>query len=437
MKPSKRKYAPATRLPAQLTYTAPERILLPNGLAMYLIQAGSLDLSRISLFHRAGTKYQHKTLVASTVIAQLSEGVQLPSGLLNAQQIAEQWDYLGSIYDTLIDRDFAQQSLYSLNRQLEKSADLFFHSLCTPTFPEAALHTYQTKQRELLLQQNQRSEYQARKAYMSALFGSDSPYGHSAEPDDYLNLTTNDLQQFHRAFYGRPCLVVSGKISTKHQQFLVDLFSRLPLASPSYPGSMYDRIQPNQPRTGLSYIERKDAAQSSLRMGKLLFNKEHPDYLGMQVLSTVLGGYFGSRLMKNIREDKGYTYGIYAGLSSMEDAGMFTISAEIGSEHTEACRKEVHHELRRLQEDLIPSEELDMVRNFMIGDLLRTVDGPWNLAEVAIETLQSKQDFSFVHQVFDRLKTIEAAELRSLAQTYLEPDSMLEIIVGPPKTLHA
>lgn len=434
MKPSKRSTAPGTSLPETLTYTAPEHIVLPNGLDMYIIRAGSLELNRISLFHHAGTRFQPKTLVASTVVSQLAEAARTRDGLLLSQEIAERWDYMGSIYDTNIDRDFSQQSIYSLNRQLEKSAELFFDTTFHPVFPEDALQTYRTKQREQLIQQNQRSEYQARKKYMAALFGSDSPYGHSAEPDDYLQVTTQDLKDFHTHFYSRPCIVVAGKFSDPHLHFLSDLFSRLPATELNRPASMYPQIKPAKQATGFQYITREDAAQSSLRMGKILFNKEHPDYLGMQVLSTVLGGYFGSRLMKNIREEKGYTYGIYSGLSSMEKAGMFTISAEIGNEYVEPCMTEIHKEILRLQQELIPNEELEMVKNFMIGDLLRTVDGPWNLAEIAIETLQSKQDFNFPHVVFERLKTIQAEELRTLAQSYLQPGSMLELVVGGPKS---
>lgn len=399
---------------------------------MYIIRAGSLELNRITLFHRAGTRYQSKTLTASTVVSQLTEGIKTANGRLNSQEIAEQWDYMGSIYDTNIDRDFSQQSIYSLNRQLKESAELFFRTTFYPEFPEEALNTFRIKQREQLIQQNQRSEYQARKQYMAALFGAQSPYGHSAEPDDYLKITTEDLKTFHRDHFFEPCIVVSGKLSDTHLTFLSDLFSGLKVSAPQLDHSMYSTVCKHTQETGYQYIPREDAAQSSLRMGKILFNKEHPDYLGMQVLSTVLGGYFGSRLMKNIREEKGYTYGIYSGLSSMEQSGMFTISAEIGSDYTEPCMDEIHRELARLQQELIPDQELEMVKNFMIGDLLRTVDGPWNLAEIAIETIQSGQDFQFPHVVFDRLKTIRAEELRDLAQAYLQADSMIELVVGKP-----
>lgn len=433
MNQSKRKYPPRTSLPETLNYTAPEKLILPNGLNLYLIRAGELDLSRLSVYHRAGTKYQSKTLVASTVVAQLSEGIHSPERKMDAYQIAESWDYMGSIYDTNIDRDFSQQSIYSLNRQFEASVSLFHDTIFHPGFPEESLQTYNVKQREQLILQNERSEYQARKAYMAALYGSDSPYGHSAEPDDYLHLNASDLNEFHRAFYTKPTLVLAGKISDKHLQYVMDLFGRPHPESQAAKPSMYAACSNQQQKTGYQYIQRTDAAQASLRMGRLLFNKQHPDFLGMQVLSTILGGYFGSRLMKNIREEKGYTYGVYSGLSSMEESGMFTISAEIGNEYVEDSLREIHKEIKKLQTEPVDESELSMVRNFMVGDLLRTVDGAWNLAEIALETLQSGQHFDFPHEVFDRIKNIGATEIMELAQKYLNPEDMIELIVGSNK----
>ena len=143
------------------------------------------------------------------------------------------------------------------------------------------------------------------------------------------------------------------------------------------------------------FIEHPSAVQSSIRLGCPLVDRTHPDFIPLKVLTTILGGYFGSRLMSNIREDKGYTYGISAGIASYPFQGYLAIGTETDNEYVEPCIREVKHEMRRLQDELITEQELTMVKNYMLGEMCRSYEGPFSLSEawIFLETAGLENNF--------------------------------------------
>lgn len=167
-----------------------------------------------------------------------------------------------------------------------------------------------------------------------------------------------------------------------------------------------------------------------MRVGRVLFNKTHEDYFKFQVLNTVLGGYFGSRLMANIREDKGYTYGIGSGLNNLVHSGTFFISTEVGADVTQQTLTEIYKELKLLREELIDEEELETVRNYILGQFLRSVDGPFTLADKFKSIWEFGLDYSFFDKYFHAVKTVTPKELRDLANKYLQEKDLIECVVG-------
>jgi len=177
-------------------------------------------------------------------------------------------------------------------------------------------------------------------------------------------------------------------------------------------------------------VEKSDAIQSAIRIGRPLFNREHEHFPGMQVLNTVLGGYFGSRLMANIREDKGYTYGIGSGLASMNEHGYFFISTEVSVDVTSQAIAEIYKEIKQLREELIPHEELELVRNYMIGTFLRNTDGPFALADRKKALIGYDLDYSYYERYFETVKCITPAELRDLANLYWQEEDLIDLVAG-------
>ena len=167
-----------------------------------------------------------------------------------------------------------------------------------------------------------------------------------------------------------------------------------------------------------------------MRIGKTLFNKNHSDFLGFSILNTILGDYFGSRLMKNIREDKGYTYGISSTEAELAKSGYFMIGTEVGSAQKDLAIQEIKNEIERLQKDLVPDEELELVRNYLLGQLLKSADGPYAMTDLFLSVDAYDLDFSFYESYIQKVKNIDAEELRALAVKHLAWDSMTIVIAG-------
>jgi predicted Zn-dependent peptidase len=168
----------------------------------------------------------------------------------------------------------------------------------------------------------------------------------------------------------------------------------------------------------------------SIRLGKILFNRSNPDYPAMQVVNTVLGGYFGSRLMRNIREDKGYTYGIGSAISSLQQTGYFIIASEVNSKFSQETIQEIKKEIEILQKTLIPEEELKKVKSYMLGQLIRSVDGPFSLSDTYLNIWLQGLDLSYYKKYIKTVKAISTKDIQYLSKKYLEIDSLIEIIAG-------
>jgi predicted Zn-dependent peptidase len=178
------------------------------------------------------------------------------------------------------------------------------------------------------------------------------------------------------------------------------------------------------------FIRRKDALQAAIRIGKQLFNRTHNDFFGMQVLNTILGGYFGSRLMTNLREDKGYTYGIGSALISLQHSGSFFITGEVGADVAKQAAAEIYKEIDLLRNNLVPDEELNLVKSYMLGKFLRSVDGAFAMGDMFMSVMETGLDMSFYNRYTEVIRSITALELRDLAQRHLDPATFHELIVG-------
>ena len=178
------------------------------------------------------------------------------------------------------------------------------------------------------------------------------------------------------------------------------------------------------------YLERPDALQSAIRLGQISVNRSHPDFVGIQVLSTILGGYFGSRLMANIREDKGYTYGIGAGLSAFKHTGCFVIASEVGVAVCEAALEEIRKEMTLLQQEPVSAEELDLVRNYILGSFLGSLENTLSHADKFKNIYFSGLGYDYYDRYIKTVKSITSDTLQGLAQQYFNFDDMQRVVVG-------
>ena len=260
------------------------------------------------------------------------------------------------------------------------------------------------------------------------IFGKDHPYGYNSYPETYEELERRDLEDHYRRFFtaGNCTIILSGKIAPS----TIELLNRH-LGNVIPPG-VAPKVQ--LPAVGgkpaKEWIDHPGTVQTAIRIGCRRFNRLHPDFGGMYVLNTVLGGYFGSRLMANIREEKGYTYNIYSTLDTMLYDGFFMIATEVGNEFVEQTLEEIYREMRILQEELIDEEELEMVRNYLLGSFLTMLDGPFNASELLKSLLSEGQEAASFGELATYIGGVQAEEIREMARKYLHPEDMWEVVVG-------
>jgi predicted Zn-dependent peptidase len=173
-----------------------------------------------------------------------------------------------------------------------------------------------------------------------------------------------------------------------------------------------------------------EAVQSSIKIGVPLFPRTHPDFVAMQVVATAMGGYFGSRLMQNLREEHGYTYGVMAAMVNFEREGYLAIATQVTRDHTDDALREIYFEIERLRTELVPEEELQMAKNMMIGEILRILDGPFGIADVTIENIMCVFDNSSTERNVEIINAITAEDIQRLAEQYLRREDLVEVVVG-------
>ncbi len=405
----------------------PERTTLPNGVPMNILRAGKADVVRMDILVGAGIWHQELPLQALFTNRMLREGTRS----MTSAEISERLDFYGAWVELSTSMNCNFLTLYSLNKHFPHTLSVVSEMLKHPTFPEEEMKVAVENNRQQFLVNSTKVDVMARKEFSRALFGDRHPCGRHAVLEDYDRLTTEDLRRFYHQHYhpGNCSIYLSGNISeTMLAQAKDKVGSALgscrlsptplsPLPIPIYKGRRL-------------FIEHPSAVQSSLRLGCPLVDRSHPDFAALKVLVTVLGGYFGSRLMSNIREEKGYTYGISAAIASYPFQGYLAIGTETANEHVEECIREVKSEMRRLQDELIPEQELTMVKNYMMGEMCRSYEGPFSLSDawIFVETAGLEEDF--FQTVAEGIRRVTADELRDMAIRYFRPDDLVEVVVG-------
>lgn len=278
---------------------------------------------------------------------------------------------------------------------------------------------------------NQRVDVLSRKQLCRSLFGERHPLGRYAELDDYDRIGVEGLKEYYRRFYrsGNCSAYLSGRVTPDTVRCVERLFGDAEWGERSSDFVLPQPVIITDTRKRV-FVEKEDAMQSSVKMGGFTLDRKHPDYLKLRVLVTLFGGYFGSRLMSNIREDKGYTYGIGAGLVVYPGTGLLMISTETGNEYVEQVIKEVYHEMDRLREERVSDEELDMVRNYMLGDICRSYESPFSLSDAWIFIEASGLDYDFYDRSLAAVRDISSEDILSLSRKYFCKENLIEVVAG-------
>ena len=405
----------------------PERLEMKNGMQLNVIRAGSQEVVRLDLLIGGGQWHQTQALQALFTNRMLREGTPT----MTSAQIAEKLDYYGAWLDLSSSVNCGFITLYSLNKYFPRTLAIIADMLMNPSFPEKELEVVLETNRQQFLVNSSRVEVIARKHFNRSLFGEEHPFGRFAVESDYGRITPEVLREFYRKHYhsGNCTVYVSGKVTPEIIRCIEEHLGNASWGEIKEVQPL-ELIEPRQTTEKHVFVEKADALQSSLKMGCFMMDRVHPDFLKARVMVTLFGGYFGSRLMSNIREDKGYTYGIGAGIVNCPGSGVLAITTEADNQYINSIITEVYREMDKMCNDLAPQEELEMVRNYMLGDFCRSYEGPFSLSEAWIYTKTADLDDDFFVRQVDSIRSITAEEIRTLAQRYLCKENLIEVVAG-------
>ena len=420
-----RKTAPEFREVENINLIHPQRQKLTNGCNVFCFNSGDQELVRIEWIFGNLRFNPEKPLLNMAVNTMLTEGTKA----LSSSQIADRIDFYGAFLQAEYGFDNSTVTLFSLNKHLHHTLPVIKDILTNSVFPQNELETFIRNQKQKLQVSLQKNDVVARRLFNKAVYGN-TIYGLNADADTYDLLNREDmLHHFEQMYQPANCtMIIAGKIDAVTLKLVSDLFDA------SWMGNNLpvDTSQPAlAPAAEYFYLnEKPDALQSAIRMGIPAITRAHPDFPALQVLNTVLGGYFGSRLMANIREDKGYTYGIGSGISSLKHGGAIFIATEVGADVCKAAIGEIEKEIRLLQDEFIPEDELSLVRNFMMGSLLGSLENIFSHADKFKNLYFAGMDYDYYDKYVHTVKTVKAEKLGQLANQYLKFEDFYKVVVG-------
>lgn len=419
-----RNIQPETITPTVGVIPEPERVILDGGVPVWLVGSGSEDLLRIEFVFDAGQIREKHHLAASTVNEMLTEGTELHDAVTLNGII----DHTGAMFTPVVDKDTAGLVVITLSRTLDRVMELAAEVLFHPSFPENEFRMLMERRVQRFLTNRQKTSVISREMFYNTLYG-ETPYGRISRLEDFKMMTTAVARAFHTEFY-RPenlYITVAGKDPHRAIPALNKYFSAQKRDKKNTADVSQETV--NKGREHIFSLM-PDSVQSSIRIGWNGVCKNHPDFPALQIANTILGGYFGSRLMRNIREDKGFTYSIGSLAGSLRFAGFITIITEVANEYREQTLKEIIKEVNILRETKPSDEEMIMVRNQMMGEMARAFDGPFALAECLRGVLDHGLTVDYYRNFEETVKTISPDKIKELFNTYYNPEDAIEVIAG-------
>jgi len=421
----KRSIKPETSPIEHIDMVRAESKLLSNGIPVHFVNAGTQDVVKIDFIFEAGTWFQSSNLIASLCNSMIEEG----SSRYSASEIAENFDFYGAHLQLTVDQNQGFVNVITLGRHLRAILEIMEDIIKHPVFPEHELEVLIAKNKQKWQLENEKVRTLCQKKFTQVLFGNAHPYAINNTLDDYDQISRDDLVRFNRTYYhsGNCQIFLAGNIDQTvldeiNHRFGGNDWKQKQITVPEYEICPSD-IKRHQ-------VVKADGMQSAIRMGKFWVTKSHPDFHALSILNTILGGYFGSRLMANIREEKGYTYGIGSFILNFKRASYLVISTEVGNDYIEPTLVEIIAEMKRLKEEPVSENELGTVKSYLLGEFLRDFDGPFALAGSFKSINDFGLDYSFYDDYLQVLRNISSDQLMELAQKYLNPEDFYTVVAG-------
>jgi zinc protease len=407
-----------------LTLKPCNKFSLSNGAPVYYINDGTEEVTQVEMVFNAGNSFETKNLVASATNYLLKNGTSKKTAL----EINEHFEYYGAYLNRSCHNETSIVTLHCLSKHLKELLPVIKEILTDSVFPEQELAIFKQNSIQKLSVNLKKCDFVANRLIDQYLYGAQHPYGKVSSIADIEAITRGDLVEFFANFYLKAgCKIfAAGKLPDNFENLLNESFGDLHL-NENVP-SVFSKTEMAVEKKSRVTNDPK-GVQGAIRIARPFPNRHHPDFKKVMVLNSLFGGFFGSRLMSNIREEKGYTYGIHSHLENHIRESAWVISTEAGKDVCEATIEEVYKEMKILREELIDEEELLLVKNYMMGMNLGDIDGPFQVISRWESLILNGLDENYFHDAMNTIKKISAEELKELSNKYLQPEEFFELVV--------
>ena len=390
-----------------------------SGFPTLVYGESKLPIILFELILESGKWFEDSIGISYFTSKMLSEGCQR----LDGGEIAQSFETLGSHLEVASGADFVSFKLYSLRRNFEVSLALLQEVLWTPTFPEKEFNTLkQIRIHNLEYRLAKNSEYATMK-FFEQLMGASNPYGHLITVPEIESIGLDNVRHYYsNYFFNKPKAMVVGDLGENEHRLIENFFASFKTVEHAE-----RRVFPTQDPSKC-FEERGGATQASIRLGKLSISRDHRDIHLLSIANMTLGGYFGSRLMKNIREDKGLTYGINSSLSHLNHASYFQISAEVEQQNIDLTLKEIQVELNRLANEFISDTEIETVKNYSKGKFLMSIDSPLAILSLFRSQFLLGQGLNYHDDFLATLEEIRPIQISEMVRKYLS-EMTVEVLI--------
>lgn len=399
----------------------PEKITLPNGIVMTVVPGGEQEVIKVELIFKAA-RWNESHAGVSYFTAQL---LQKGTSTKNSFQISSELDQYGVHLEVNPGFDLTSVTLYGLTKNMARFFELLLELITQPSFPESELQQTKDIYIQGLKINLEKTSYLASRQIRKTLFGNDHPYGRDAEVEDIEKIQRAQLSDFHQAHYKNFEIICSGKVTAPLLNALKKTFGTMPVTS-----SVSQAVENGHTSIGNTYLEKENTVQTSIRLGKRTISRIHPDYPVLLLVNHILGGYFGSRLMKNIREDKGLTYGIYSSITALKHDSFLSIGADVDKENRELTTQEIKKELKNLRTQRVGSAELETAKNHFIGSLQAEITTPFAHADKIKNLMLYSLPDNFYQSLLTKIDSVDEDLLLETAEKYFDEESFSVVAVG-------
>jgi len=409
-------------LDSQVNFDWPSNIYSKSHFPLYVLANDNFPIINLTVLTEAGGWYASQPGVDYLTTRMLLEGTKAKTSTQVTAYIA----HYGAQITAYSKADYCRIELFCLSQHFSVMLALLKEILQTPSFLTKNLQQVQKLKCQSLKIEQEKNSCMLHKYFKEAMLEAYHPYGYNLTEQAINAVTAEDLKQYHsQVFFTGLQVLCSGKVTKEDIVKICSEFEvlKIPtLAKPSYD------FKPKKPLK--QHIPRPDSLQTAIGIGKLLFPKNHPDYWKMYITTELLGGYFGSRLMRNIREEKGYTYHIYATLIPLRETTYFFIATEAIKKYTQQVCSEIYKEITRLQTQPVEWPELDNLKNYMIGHFLNQINDPFSIMQHFEAAHLHGLEQTFYRHFFTTLRQLTPEDIQQMAQKYMALDSLTEICVG-------